>query len=125
MGELKGVKPYDGEFDEEDEKGIPGPEDDDSIPVRLPKKRRRRSLQDVGPTFWTAQRVFITFVFLLGLVIGSVLTHQYVEPELNKQVAHDLNSLSVVNAALDKRVDSLVQCLHSEKISPDTCLKEP
>ncbi|HIH17030.1 MAG TPA: hypothetical protein HA252_06515 [Candidatus Diapherotrites archaeon] len=88
------------------------------------RKRKRRGLKDVGPSFWTAQRVFILFVFLLGLVLGGFLAHQYVEPELNKRIVNDLNAFNATNKALDRKVDFLVECLHSQQVNPDTCLKE-
>lgn len=123
MAELKGIKPYAPEDEEEEGEGLPGPELEMDFPVSS-KRKRRRTLRDVGPSFWTAQRVFILFIFVLGLVVGGFLMHQYVEPELNKRLVNDFNAMGAANTALDRKVDVLVGCLQSHQVNPDTCLKQ-
>ena len=124
MAELKGIKPYEPEDEEEEGEGLPGgPEAETGFPFSV-KRKRRRTLRDAGSSFWTAQRVFILFIFVLGLVVGGFLMHQYVEPELNKRLVNDFNALSAANTALDHKVDVLVGCLQSHQVNPDTCLRQ-
>jgi len=84
---------------------------DDDDDYEHPKRR--------GKKFWNLSKIFIVFVFLLGLLIGGILTNQFIDPTLNTGMVQDYNSLVELNEVLDSQADSYYQCLMKNGINPD------
>ena len=71
--------------------------------------------------FWTAERIILLIIFIAGLLIGGVVTHQFIDSaDLSKQ-AGDYNSLIEVNTAMDQRIDALSTCLINQGMNPSEC----
>lgn len=80
------------------------------------RKERKR-----GKGLLTTNRVFILFVFIIGLLLGGFLMHQYIEPVLQEKACGDYNALMEINEQLDKDVDNYRDCLDRFNIDPKLC----
>jgi len=58
-------------------------------------------------SFWTAARIAMLFLFLLGIAIGATIEHYAVEPIISGSVVGKLNKCELANAELQS---SLEQC---------------
>lgn len=72
-----------------------------------------------GKKFLTLGKVFVIFIFLLGVLIGGIITNQFVDPVLNSGITQDYNALLETNEVLDSQADSYYQCLIENGINPD------
>jgi len=74
--------------------------------------------------FWNIERMFLLFIFLLGVIIGAMFTHQYVEPALNSKTMSDYNSTLLKNKVLDRQLDFSRQCLEKFNIDYEGCKRK-
>ncbi len=84
---------------------------DDDDDYEAPKKR--------GKKFWSMGKIFVIFIFILGLLIGGIITSQFIDPVLNSGITQDYNALLETNEVLDSQADSYYQCLIENGINPD------
>src|SRR3990167_1112860 len=78
-------------------------EDDDSD-----RDVRGRRYRQKGTGFFTATRIFMLFLLIIGIVIGSFVQHQYVEPLLNKEFIAENSSLQTLTKLLNEQNDQLL-----------------
>ena len=78
-------------------------EDDDSD-----RDVRGRRYRQKGTGFFTATRSFMLFLLIIGIVIGSFVQHQYVEPLLNKEFIAENSSLQTLTKLLNEQNDKLL-----------------
>ena len=78
-------------------------EDDDSD-----RDVRGRRYRQKGTGFFTATRIFMLFLLIIGIVIGSFVQHQYVEPLLNKEFIAENSSLQTLTKLLNEQNDKLL-----------------
>ena len=71
--------------------------------------------------FWTSDRILLALIFAIGLVVGGIITHNYLEPTVFSQKGNDYNSLLELNARLDERNDLLRSCLTANNITVESC----
>jgi len=71
--------------------------------------------------FWDTQKILLVGVFILGLILGIVLTNQVIDPFINNGIISDQNSLAELNTRLDSRNDELYNCLLENEIAPSSC----
>ncbi|MBI2530370.1 MAG: hypothetical protein HYW05_04470 [Candidatus Diapherotrites archaeon] len=77
-------------------------EDDDS------EGDARRFRRKSSPGLFSATRIFMLFLLIIGIVIGSFVQHQYVEPLLNKQFIAENDSLQTLTKLLNEQNDKLL-----------------
>ena len=77
-------------------------EDDDA------DRDARRFRRKPSSSFFTATRIFMLFLLIIGIVIGSFVQHQYVEPLLNKEFIAKNTSLQTLTRLLNEQNDKLL-----------------
>ncbi len=71
--------------------------------------------------FLAGQRPLLAGLFVLGLLIGGLVTNKYIDPYLNGAQSADRNSLLAQNQGLDARSDQLYRCLIANNVEPGSC----
>jgi len=89
-------------------------EDDYEIDTGSKKKGKGKGVELGG--------LFLVFIFILGFVIGSYLTIEYIQPFIAQSQGNDPATLQQIVDAQDKQIDRLVNCLDNKSIDPETCL---
>lgn len=88
-------------------------EDDDSDGDA--RRFRRKS----SPGIFSATRIFMLFLLIIGIVIGSFVQHQYVEPLLNKEFIAENDSLQALTKLLNAQNDKLLIDLNACRAGVD------
>ncbi len=95
-------------------------EDDDSD-----RDMRGRRYKPRGSGLFSATRIFMLFLLIIGIVIGSFVQHQYVEPLLNKEFIAKNTSLQTLTKLLNEQNDKLLIDLNACRAGIDLNDDEP
>ena len=68
----------------------------------------RRFRRKPSSNFFSATRIFMLFLLIIWVVIGSFIQHQYVEPLLNKESIAENDSLQTLTKLLNEQNDKLL-----------------
>ncbi|MCD6478700.1 MAG: hypothetical protein J7L44_02310 [Candidatus Diapherotrites archaeon] len=65
------------------------------------------SKEESKRSFWSAARIAMLFIFLVGIVIGAAIEHYVIEPIISGSFAEELRKCELANTEL---YESLEQC---------------
>ena len=65
------------------------------------------SKEEGKQSFWSATRIAILFIFLVGIVVGAAIEHYVIEPIISGSFAEELRKCELTNTELH---ESLEQC---------------
>ncbi len=74
-----------------------------------------------GESKVSGEKALIIFIFILGLVLGTLLSVYALYPEMNKSVLEKAQETEQKNTLLERQVDAYVTCLNSNSIDPEEC----
>jgi capsule polysaccharide export protein KpsE/RkpR len=64
-------------------------------------------------SFWSSSAVLLLFCIILGIIIGAVIAHLYIEPLFAPQTALDLKQCKSQNSLLNQENQDCLQQLHA------------
>jgi len=85
----------------------------------------RRFRRKPSSNFFSATRIFMLFLLIIGVVIGSFIQHQYIEPLLNKESIAENDSLQTLTKLLNAQNDKLLIDLNACRAGIDLNADEP
>ncbi len=85
----------------------------------------RRFRRRPSSNLFSATRIFMLFLLVIGIVIGSFIEHQYVEPLLNKESIAENTSLQTLTKLLNEQNDKLLIDLNACRAGIDSNDDEP
>lgn len=75
--------------------------------------RPRRSKK----SFWSSSVVLLLFILLLGLIVGAVAEHLYIEPVLAPGTINELNQCRAQNSLLNQENQTCLTQLHGGTVN--------
>ncbi len=76
-------------------------------------------------SFWSSSAVLLLFCIILGIIIGAVVAHLYIEPLFAPQIALDLKQCKSQNSLLNQENQDCLKQLYSLGITPNDANNPP
>lgn len=70
---------------------------------------KEKSSERSGKSFWSSKRIIIVFLVFLGLIVGMLIQHYYVEPVIGERCLGDLSICKSQNQVLDEENNACYQ----------------
>ncbi|MDD5163724.1 MAG: hypothetical protein PHD95_05975 [Candidatus ainarchaeum sp.] len=70
-------------------------------------------------SFWSSSAVLLLFCLILGMIIGALAVHLYIEPLFAPQIAQDLKECKTQNSLLNQENKDCLNQLYSLGIVPN------
>ena len=80
----------------------------------MPKRKKKRSSL-------TSKRIVLLFLLIIGIVLGAVLEHYFVEPLIEEQSFQKYVNCESKVELLDKQIDDCIECLGENNIEISSC----
>ncbi len=73
--------------------------------------------------FFSIQKMFVIFLFIIGIIIGAYIEHTMIEPSFNESLNQQLDKCELKKSIQDEQLDAYLKCLQKEDINPYECVK--
>jgi hypothetical protein len=70
-------------------------------------------------SFWSSSVVLLLFCLILGMIIGALAAHFYIEPLFAPQTVQDLKQCKTQNALLNQENKDCLKQLYASGIPPE------
>lgn len=69
----------------------------------------------------SAGKAVIIFIFILGFILGALVSAYFLYPEMNSQFLQEKSNVEVKNSLLEQQVSAYLQCLQSNGVDVRNC----
>ncbi len=83
--------------------------------------RGKFSKKGFGFGSFSLSKLFLLFVFIVGLIAGFYLTHYFIEPRLDRGLRGELAECIIKEKLQGEQLDSYLECMQEKGVDPREC----